>query len=290
MNTIGKILVILNLIFALVVGGFLVIDFATRTNWKVAYDKMKNEMEIARLNTDVSGRTMRDLSNIGKQDKAESEVLKVKLVDQEKIAKAKEDMLLGQIDEANDKAKQAELKKQEYLTEKEKLKEEVKGLAATVQERENVILALQAETKKSRNEAVAQENTAKAMQSRNESLLIQIQELQRKIALDSAGAGGANALRDPSAPNPPPTYVKGKIERVHPEDRRLVEISVGTDQGINKDHTLEVYRMSPKAEYLGMIRIKDATQHKAVGQLVRTGSSSRGALQIGDTVASTLSP
>src|SRR4051812_17439051 len=44
MNTIGKILVILNFIFALVVGGFLVIDFATRTNWKGEYDKLKREI------------------------------------------------------------------------------------------------------------------------------------------------------------------------------------------------------------------------------------------------------
>ena len=47
MNTIGKILVVLNLVFALLVGGFLVIDFATRSNWKKEYEKLQSEMVVA---------------------------------------------------------------------------------------------------------------------------------------------------------------------------------------------------------------------------------------------------
>ena len=49
MNTIGKILVVLNLVFALVVGGFLVIDFATRTNWKTAYESLKSRYGIPEM-------------------------------------------------------------------------------------------------------------------------------------------------------------------------------------------------------------------------------------------------
>ena len=45
MNTVGKILVILNFVFALVVGGFLAIDFATRTNWHKAYKALETEVK-----------------------------------------------------------------------------------------------------------------------------------------------------------------------------------------------------------------------------------------------------
>src|SRR5207253_2185853 len=136
-------------------------------------------------------------------------------------------------------------------------KEEVKGLNTTVQNRDATILALQAESKNFRAQAIAKDNIATAMQSRNEYLLAQNQELLRKIAQQDSGGGSGGASRDPNAANPPPTYIKGKIAKVNPQDRNLVEISIGTDQGLNKNHTLEVYRLSPTPEYLGMIRIRD---------------------------------
>jgi hypothetical protein len=288
MNTIGKILVILNLVFALLVGGFLVIDFATRSNWKVAYEKLKSEMEIAQLNYKVSGDTIRGAITVGKTDRAENDTLKQKLVDQEVVAKAREASLLVQVQEAVDKTKDADLNAQKAIAEKDRLKEEVKGLNLTVQGRDGTILTLQNDNKRIRTEAVAQENIAKAMQSRNENLLARLQELERKIIQNELGTAGPLA-KDPSAPNPPPAYIKGKIDKINPDDRRLVQISIGTDQGLNLNHTLEVYRLSPKAEYLGMIRIVDAKEHTAVGQLVRTGiSGNRAPLQVGDTVASSL--
>src|SRR5688572_24751116 len=79
MNTVGKILVILNLLFAVAVGGFLVVDFATRQNWKLAYDKLKAEMEIAKLNYQAGGQTLAQLSKQAKdlqtaRDKAEQDL------------------------------------------------------------------------------------------------------------------------------------------------------------------------------------------------------------------------
>ena len=38
MNTLGKLLVIVNLLFALATGGFLAVDFASRTQWKEVAD------------------------------------------------------------------------------------------------------------------------------------------------------------------------------------------------------------------------------------------------------------
>src|SRR4029079_11105500 len=51
MNTMGKILVILNLLIALATGLFLVFLFATRTNWKRGYDELKVELTASRANT-----------------------------------------------------------------------------------------------------------------------------------------------------------------------------------------------------------------------------------------------
>lgn len=290
MNTIGKILVILNLIFALVVGGFLVIDFATRTNWKISYEKLRSEMEVALTSTKISGRSLQDLVTQVKRAEAEKEELKLKLVDQETVAKAQLESQKRLTDDATDKAKDADLNAQKSIAERDRLKEEVKGLNLTVQNRDTAILGLQDSVKKFRTEAIAQENIAKAMQARNENLLARLQDLERKIALNEAGVGNSGGLtRDPNAPNPPTAYIKGKIDKVDPQDRTLVQISIGTDQGLSKNHTLEVYRLNPQPAYLGMIRIVDAKEHVAVGKLVRNANSGKsGPLLEGDIVASSL--
>ena len=75
--------------------------------------------------------------------------------------------------------------------------------------------------------------------------------------------GDNNLTKNPNAPNPPTAFIKGKIEKVDPTDRTLVTISLGSDQGLQLRHTLEVYRLSPNPEYLGMIRIEDVRQHVA---------------------------
>lgn len=290
MNTIGKILVILNLVFALVVGGFLVIDFATRTNWKRSYESLKQEWLVAEANYKVSIKTLADLTNEIKRKSADLETLKQELADKEKAAKAREDSLALQLQEANDRAKDADLNYQKALAEKERLKEEIKGLAATVASREQTIASLQKESQRLRTEAIANENVAKAMQSRNENLLAQIQELHRKEALRDAGVGSdAVVARNPNAPNPPSKYVKGKIDVVDTKGSdTIVQISLGTDHGVNKNNTLEVFRLSPRPEYLGMIRIVDADPHKSVGKLMPAYGGKK-VLQQGDTVASTLS-
>jgi len=289
MNTIGKILVILNLVFALLVGGFLVIDFATRSNWKTAYESLKREMSVAQGNYNISGKTMQDINTQVKRAEGEKEDLRQKLVEQETIAKARYNSLQLQYLDAVDKAKDADLNLQKAIAEKSRLKDENKDLTATLQNRDAMIQTLQKENKDYRTKAIAFENTAKATQQRNENLLSLVQEYERKAALREAGAKEGDLNRDPNAPNPPSTYVKGTIEKVDPLDRTLVQISLGSDQGLKRNNTLEVYRLSPEPQYLGMIRIVDAKEHVAVGKLVRNGlSGNRGALQVGDIVASSV--
>ena len=92
-----------------------------------------------------------------------------------------------------------------------------------------------------------------------------------------------------SAPerNPPAVFVKGTIERVDTRDG-LVEVSIGGDDGLKKNHTLEVFRLSPKAEYLGTLRLVEVYHHKAVGRLQQNAIANRSPVRPGDQVASSL--
>ena len=94
--------------------------------------------------------------------------------------------------------------------------------------------------------------------------------------------------RTGNEPNPPSALVKGRIERVLPEDTTTVRISVGTDNGVNKGNTMEVFRTSPAPKCLGMLRILDAGPNQAVGRLVVTPGAKAPQLADGDHVWSRL--
>ena len=94
-------------------------------------------------------------------------------------------------------------------------------------------------------------------------------------------------MRDPNGPNPPAVMVNGKIEKVDGVD--LVLLSLGTDHGVAKGNTLDVYRTEPVPKYLGMVRIIDAEHHRSVARLIPTSNGAyRAKLQAGDLVTSKL--
>ena len=139
-----------------------------------------------------------------------------------------------------------------------------------------MIVVLESEKKQLRTEAIQFEAQTEILKTQNERLLNAIAELTR--AVGKAEIGG----RNPNAPNPPAVMVNGKIEKI---EKDLVQINLGIDHGLNKNHTLEVYRLAPEPKYLGMIRIVDASQHTSVGRLV---GAARSELRVGDLVASRL--
>jgi hypothetical protein len=53
MTLYGKILVFMNLVFALVTGAFIVTAYINRTNWKAAYDQLDKYYTVAQANADA---------------------------------------------------------------------------------------------------------------------------------------------------------------------------------------------------------------------------------------------
>ena len=107
------------------------------------------------------------------------------------------------------------------------------------------------------------------------------------LAGSGPGTSGTGiTVKNANDPNPPKTFVKGRIEKV---DGLLVQISLGTDQGVNNNNTLEVFRTSPEPKYLGMVRIVDAKVNTSVGRLiVPAGTTVRPQLREGDNAWSKL--
>jgi hypothetical protein len=86
--------------------------------------------------------------------------------------------------------------------------------------------------------------------------------------------------------NPPAENVEGLVKQV--DSSGLMVISIGSDAGLTKGHTLELFRLAEqpsKSKYLGTIRILEAKPKESVGQPVGRMAETP---QVGDRVASRL--
>ncbi len=285
MNIVGKILVILNLLFALAVGGFLIVDFATRNNWRREYDALKREMETTRTNYGANTTTNANLVADVKRYKGEIDTERQKIVDNEALVKLKEIEFKTALDEVKQQSKDADLNFQKALAEKERLKDEVKTQLDVIKQRDDVIVKQQAEVVKYRNAAVSEESARKAVQDRLEQAIARVAELTQALQKALTGAAPDVAVRGKA--NPPTVYVEGKVNEISPQNADLMSVSVGSDKGVTKNQTLEVYRVNPPL-YLGVLRIVEVSPHSAVGRLERVGTSNRTPVRVGDTVASSL--
>ncbi len=270
MNTVGKILVILNFLFAVIVGAFLVADVATRNQWKEKYFELLKEANMSTKSRDVTvavtGNVVRDYKDL----QIELEQSHQKLKDQEEAAKAMKVTLQVDIADRDNKLKDADLSLKQALAAKQRLTDEITVLNSAIKDRESTIVQLQASVKGFRQQAQNFESIARTRQIQNENLLEQLRDVTRALALKESGVSPERmVVRNPNDPNPPAFKIDGKIEKV---EGNLVQLTLGTDHGLQENNTLDVYRLQPNPQYLGMVRIVDARHHTSVGRLIPSGS------------------
>ena len=270
MNTVGKILVILNFLFAVIVGAFLVADVATRNQWKEKYFELLKEANLSTKSRDVTmavtGNVVRDYKDL----QLELEQSYQKLKDQEEAAKAMKVNLQVDIADRDNKLKDADLSLKQALAAKQRLTDEIALLNSAIKDREGTIVQLQTSVKTFRQQAQNFESIARTRQIQNENLLEQLRDVTRALALKESGVSPERmVVRNPNDPNPPAFKIDGKIEKV---EGTLVQLSLGTDHGLQENNTLDVYRLQPNPQYLGMVRIVDARHHTSVGRLIPSGS------------------
>jgi hypothetical protein len=288
MNTMGKILVFVNFFFALVIGGFMVIDFARRTNWRAAFDNANAQLRIAHNNTET-------LAESNRKVLAEVNKLSAALANQERKAKAEADDLRNKLAAEKNSRSVSEQNSNKLLAqyndavaESKRRAEEIANLGKAIKSRDQTIVALEEDRSKLKAEAIGALNNMANAQERNMSLLAQVREQQKELYRLSNSAG--SAVKGATTRRPPLNFVKGAIERLDPKDKSLVQLNVGSDQGLAEGNTLEVYRLKPNPEYLGTLVIVDARPHQAVARLLPSEFRSRRTeLRVGDEVASKLS-
>ncbi len=112
--------------------------------------------------------------------------------------------------------------------------------------------------------------------------------LERDLENKNEKAMQQQNAQNAAKPQPPPTDVQGTVTRVT-EDGAYISLNKGSDHGLAKNQTLEVYRLNPKAEWVARIRIIQVNDHEAVGMIVLPSNRKVTVIK-GDLVGSSILP
>ncbi len=281
MNTVGKILVFINLIFSVITGALIVMVFATRTQWQKGYESVAAQLagERAAHVVTIEGR---NTLLAEKNKKVEQAELKLKEAS-DVLDKVNKDLAASKLAEQNAKdqlnANEALMRK--MTAERDNLATELANKDKLITEQVAQINKAELEKKAASESAVKYKIAADSALARAETLLQQYEQLRKEfenLRTDKATRSGTLVQ------NPPPEDVKGTIKATDATSG-LITINLGSDNGLTKGNTLHVYRLQPRPTYVGLLRIMDVREHEAVGKLT-TSATRPGAVQIGDEVAS----
>jgi len=284
MTVLGKTLVFFNLVFSIITGALVLMVFSARTNWQVAAKKFESELQVAQASTQAyqkeADETRRAADGRVEVVAKELNATKDKLTQAIARQNADEEKYKKEVE----KVAQAEATITSITTDRDRSAEEVKILAKQKDGMQKRINELVKETSNLHDARVAAEIEVKAFKTRNEQLVNNLKSLEKTIqelrikGTPGSSRGDTTLVSD----NPPPENVEGLVKKVDATSG-LITLSIGSDSGLAKGHTLEVYRLEPSAKYLAKIRIMEVWPHAAVAKPV---SRPLGTIQEGDHAAS----
>jgi SMC interacting uncharacterized protein involved in chromosome segregation len=281
MNLVGKIFIVLICVMSLVFMAFALAVYSAHVNWM---DKVKNpetglEAQLQQQKA-INEQLTQEKDNLDKQIKAEAAAKRQALA----ALETQNDMLKRERDQLQaDQAKLVQSEREAVAT----MAQSQKTLAALRQEVDqlrNDIRTAQKDRDTSFNSMVQltdQLNNAKlqyeSLESRSKTLAADLAAAREVLAkFDLEG--------DPARYKGIPWRVTGRVKAV--SGGNLVELDIGSDDGLMKGHKLEVYREANGGIYLGRVEVIETAPEKAVAKILP--EYRKGTIQEGDRVASKL--
>jgi hypothetical protein len=278
MTVLGKILVILHFILSLVAAALFVMVYAVHTNWKVAYDDLRKQYDTAAASATAYSQQAVESQRVNEEKVRDKQVeLDAKAQELAVQKKALEDSQRALV-VAQDNIKVQTRAIEAAAAQKKAQAEEVKRLEITVLTKDDQIRKLVETGNDLRKDKVNADIARNAFEEMNKGLEKRVRELEEIVK--KAKQSGVQLVSNSAADNPPPEDVQGVVKNI--DKSGLVLVSIGTDAGIQKGHTLDVFRLGDAPKYLGKIRIIETHPYEAVGQIIGKPS---GTIQKDDRVA-----
>ena len=285
MNFIGKILVVLIFVMSLVFMSFAVMVYGTHKNWKEVVERPRGPSATGRplglrhqlraeqeKNRDLQEQYEKLESQRKEEVAAKADAI-VKLESQRKMLSDEVALLVKERDELSQKEREAVAALDSSSKILEKLTLEVKGLRDEIRKAQEDRDVQFAKVVKLTDEIHKSQQELARVQERNDQLAGQVTHARKLLGQVGKDIGS------PLDNTPPP--LRGKVLAVN--DERMVEISLGSDDGITVGHTVDVFRGN---KYVGRLVVLTTATDKAVAKI--DSKYTKTAVQTGDDVATRL--
>lgn len=286
MSTVGKVLVVAQVAFSILLMAFAAGISSVQTNWKTKYESVNNNL--TKANSDA--KTLHD-----QLDKAETLRKANEKTLQDAANKAR-----GEADAARDKIKELDSQLTQARTELQNTRAEAKIAGEESRSRRDEAVSLReinaqlhqkgdellAQNRQQEDKIVDLEQRSKAMVETHNQWLQKYATLEKFIRMK----GFNPDPKELAGLTEPPPIVQGVVIDTKKGGRNstdLVEISEGSDVGLAKGNELYVYRTyEGRGRYLGKIRLSDVGYRTSVGEVIQ--STKAGDIQRGDNVTTKL--
>ncbi|HZU34715.1 MAG TPA: hypothetical protein VFA18_02330 [Gemmataceae bacterium] len=286
MTILGKILVFVNLVLSLVTAWFIAMTFTKDVNWKAAADQWQDRYKV--IEADARAFQEDHLQRLKDKDgqlaKLQQQISALQ-GEKDNLAKQKTE-LDAAIAKLQTQHQQDKANTDAQLAEMTRLKEERNQLQGAVDQKSNEILALHKQKQEVQDNAVAQQIAYLNEKQLNEKLREENEKItqENERITSSGGPGSAKGSSETTTvAKPPPEDIEGFVTEVDTHDG-LVTLSIGSDNGLARNQTLEVFRLRPRPEYVGRILILGVQPHQAVARAIAPLRA--GPIRKGDQVAS----
>lgn len=287
MNLVGKIFTVLILVMSLVFMSFAVAVYATHKNWK----------EVV-LNPEATHNKPKGLKyqlEDAQQENQQLRDLRDELDDKLAREKADKRQALAKLESENEELRRL---RDQHVEELSKLRESQRESVAAMQATQETLAALRTEVdtlrEKIRQAQADRDEHFKEVVQVTDELHQAVNELKRlkarQVTLAADLAKAKEVLRhfnltvDTPIDDTPPD-VEGVV--LATPGSNLVEVSIGSDDGIREGHTLQVYRISGGVRtYLGRVTVVKTSPDKSVAKI--DPNYRKGTIQKGDRVDSKL--
>jgi chromosome segregation ATPase len=288
MTIVGKILVFLVLVMSVVNGGLVIASYIARTKVVQDIEQERKYRQVEQATTSVL-KTQKTEIEQEAQSKIEQLTKAVVRLQDDNASKDVVIRNLGtQIQDQEKKTLLAEASSKAAEEEVKKRKEDVEILRATLKKEMEENVKVVNKNNVLTNEATLAKIEAKASREQSQRLEQELERMAKDIAhMQSAPAKGATTVALKAA-NPPREAVEGLVKATDPATG-LVQITLGSDAGLNVGHTLEVFRINTtnpdRSQYLGRIRIVEVKATEAIAAPVDKMANK---IRVNDNVASRL--
>ena len=285
MTFVGKVLVVVQVVLSVCFMAFAGAVYTVQTNWKKKSDTLgsdiaKRKTEQQDADQEFSGYKTKTTADL-KSQKTRADTFQAQaagLAQQVAALKTENERI------ATERNRQAELARTANIEASERRKEAVRQNAVN-KNLHALIDKLVAQVRGLEDAVYGKDRTVKLVNRRHTQLLEQVAFLRKVVRLNHLSTEPA----DYADKSTPPPNVTGLVLNTLPGQRQratLIEISIGSDDGLAKGNELDVYRSSGKGAYLGKIRLVYVTPDKSVGELIE--KTKNGVIQRGDNATTKL--